>query len=125
MTTHTHKGVVAIVEDDTAMRKSIDRLLRANDYRTDPYASAEEFLLSEAADSALALVLDMHLPGMSGLSLCRRLQEAGSRLPIVFITAYEDEAMRAEALATGCLDYLQKPFEAERLTAALERAAKR
>ena len=107
------------------MRKSIDRLLRANDYRTDPYASAEEFLLSEAADSALALVLDMHLPGMSGLSLCKRLQEAGSRLPIVFITAYEDEAMRAEALATGCLDYLQKPFEAERLTAALERAAKR
>ena len=117
-TTH---GLVAIVEDDAATRKSIERLLRASNYSTAAFASAEEFLQSGVADRAFGLVLDIHLAGMSGLELRRHLSAAGSKLPVVFITAFDDEATHAEALAVGCVDCLHKPFEAQRLTGALQR----
>lgn len=117
-TTH---GLVAIVEDDAPMRKSIERLLRASHYATAAFASAEAFLQSGTADHAFGLVLDIHLPGMSGFELRRTLAAAGSTLPVVFITAFDDEATRAEALAAGCVDCLHKPFEAQRLTEALRR----
>jgi FixJ family two-component response regulator len=120
-TTH---GLVAIVEDDAPMRKSIERLLRASSYSTAAFASAEEFLQSGVADHAMGLVLDIHLGGMSGIELRRRLLAAGSKLPVVFITAFDDEATRAEALAVGCADCLHKPFEAHRLTEALQRGAR-
>jgi FixJ family two-component response regulator len=120
-TTH---GLVAIVEDDAPMRKSIERLLRASGWSTAAFASAEDFLLSGLADQAVGLVLDIHLPGLSGIELRRRLAAAGSTLPVVFITAFDDEATRAEALAVGCVDCLQKPFEASRLTEALQRGTK-
>ena len=117
----TNLGLVAIVEDDAPMRKSIERLLHAIGYSTAAFASAEEFVRSGVADDALGLVLDIHLPGMSGIELRRRLWAAGSKLPVVFITAFDDEATRAEALAAGCVDLLHKPFEAHRLTEALQR----
>jgi FixJ family two-component response regulator len=82
-----HKGLVAIVEDDPAMRKSVDRLLRAHGYGTAPFASAEAFLASDAADRARALVLDIHLPGLSGIELCRRLQDGRRGLPVVTSTS--------------------------------------
>ncbi len=107
------------------MRKSIERLLRANGYSTTAFASAEEFLESGVADHALGLVLDIHLGGMSGIELRRRLLAAGSKLPVVFITAFDDEATHAEALAVGCADCLHKPFEAHRLTEALQRGTRR
>lgn len=103
------------------MRKSIERLLRASSYSTATFASAEEFLESGVAEHALGLVLDIHLGGMSGIELRRHLLAAGSKLPVVFITAFDDEATRAEALAVGCADFLHKPFEAHRLTEALQR----
>jgi len=116
-----HKGLIAIVEDDPAMRRSIDRLLCAHGYGTAAFASAEAFLVSDATGRATALVLDIHLPGMSGIELCQRLRDARSGLPVVLVTAYDDEAARADALAAGCVDCLHKPFEAERLIAALQR----
>jgi FixJ family two-component response regulator len=121
---HETLGLVAIVEDDAAMRKSLDRLLQANDYATKTFASAEEFLQSGIVDRAIGLVLDIHLAGMSGIELRRRLLATGSNIPVVFITAFDDEATRSEAVAAGCVDYLQKPFEAIRLTEALERGRK-
>jgi len=117
-TTH---GLVAIVEDDAPMRRSLERLLRASNFSTIGFASAEAFLESGIADRALGLVLDIHLEGMSGIELCRRLSAAGSKLPVVFITAFDDEATRAEALAVGGVDCLHKPFEAHQLTEALLR----
>lgn len=102
------------------MRKSIDRLLRAHGYDTASFASAEAFLAGDATDGARALVLDIHLPGLSGIELCRRLHHVRSGLPIVLITAYEDDAVRGDALAAGCVAYLQKPFEAERLIEAIQ-----
>ena len=121
---HTTVGLVAIVEDDAAMRKSLERLLRASGYTTTAFASAEEFLQSAIVGSAIGLVLDIHLGGMSGIELRRHLSAAGSAIPVVFITAFDDNATRAEAVAVGCVDYLQKPFEASRLTNALERGKK-
>jgi len=103
------------------MRKSLGRLLQALGYATNGFASAEAFLQSGIADSAIGLVLDVHLPGMSGIELRRHLLAVGSNLPVVFMTAFDDEATRAEALAVGCVDYLQKPFETSRLTDALQR----
>ena len=117
---HTIAEVVAVVEDDPGMRKSIERLLGASGYRTVTFASAEEFVQS-GSENAFALVLDIHLPGISGIELRRRMLASGSRLPVIFITAFDDAMLRAEALATGCVDYLYKPFEAHRLIEALER----
>ena len=121
---HTTAGLVAVVDDDAAMRTSVERLLRASGYTTNAFASAEAFLRSGIADSAIGLVLDIHLGGMSGLELRRRLRDSGATIPVVFITAFDDEATRREADALGYVDYLQKPFEASRLIGALERGGK-
>ena len=121
---HTPLGMIAIVDDDTAMRKSIERLLQASGYTTTAFASAEEFLERAIVDQAIGLVLDIHLGGMSGIELRRRLLAAKSPIPVVFITAHEDEATRREALAAGCVDYLHKPFNADRLLEALARGRK-
>ena len=121
---HTSMGLVAIVEDDAAMRKSLVRLLRASGYTTTAFASAEEFLQSAIVGSAVGLVLDIHLGGRSGIELRRHLLAARSTIPVGVITGRENEAPRVEALAVGCVDYLQKPFESSRLIAALERGRK-
>ena len=120
----TIAGLVAVVDDDAAMRTSLERLLRASGYTTSAFASAEEFLRSGIVDRAVGLVLDIHLGAMSGLELRRRLRDAGATIPVVFITAFDDEATRTEADALGYVDYLQKPFEASRLIGALERGQK-
>jgi FixJ family two-component response regulator len=113
--------LIAIVEDDAAMRKSIDRLLRAHGYATAKFASAEEFLDSGATEGVFGLVLDIHLSGMSGIDLRRRLLAAESKIRVVFMTAFDDEPTRAAALTAGCVAYLQKPFDASQLMDALER----
>ena len=102
------------------MRKSLERLLRAKGYGTASFASAEDFLQG-ASEGALALVLDIHLPGMSGIELRRHLLAARPRLPVIFITAFDDEGLRVEALASGCIAYLIKPFDTHHLIEALER----
>jgi FixJ family two-component response regulator len=118
---HATMGLVAIVDDDASMRTSLERLLQAQHYATVAFASADELVRSGVVDSAIGLVLDIHLGGMSGIELRRRLGAAVSTTPVVFITAYDDDKTRDEALAAGCVDYLRKPFDASRLIAALER----
>ena len=113
--------MVAVVEDDVAMRKSIERLLQASGFDTTGFACGQEFLDSGAATEVNALVLDIHLEGMSGLELQRRLLASGSKFPVIFITAYDDEATREQALRLGCAGYLLKPFKSHELTEALQR----
>jgi FixJ family two-component response regulator len=120
----TTVGFIAVVEDDAAMRQSVERLLSAQGYTVNTFESAEAFLESALIGSVRGLVLDIHLGGMSGIELRRRLSAAKSRIPVVFITAYDDDATRNEALTAGCVDCLLKPFAAERLTEALERGMK-
>lgn len=113
---------VAVVEDDPSMRRSVERLLNAHGYQTEGYASAETFLSSDSAEKVGCLVLDIHLGNMSGIQLRRRLSDAGSGLPVIFITAVDDETLELEALQAGCVAYLHKPFAASLLIAAVKEA---
>jgi FixJ family two-component response regulator len=113
---------VAVVEDDPSMRRSIERLLNAHGYKTEGYASAETFLGRDAVGDIGCLVLDIHLGNMSGIELRRRLRDAHLGLPVIFITAVDDEALEAEAVEAGCLAYLHKPFAARLLLSAVHEA---
>jgi FixJ family two-component response regulator len=117
------RQVVAVIDDDPAMRKAIERLLGAKGFDVEAFASAEAFLAAAAASEATCLVLDIHLGGMSGIELRRHLAESGSRLPVVFITALDDEATRKQAMEAGCVAFLRKPFLSHLLIDAIEKAA--
>ena len=114
-----HKAIIAVVEDDAGMRRALERLLRVAGFQPLLFASAEAFLGEQAAQSAACLVLDIHLPGLSGLELRRRLTASGNEQPVIFITAEEDDSMRQEALHLDCSAYLRKPFEGAALLAAI------
>lgn len=111
--------LVAIVEDDPASRKTLHRVLRMGGYEAALYTSAEEFLSSPPTPAPLALVLDVNLPGISGLDLQRRLKDEGSRIPVIIITAFDDAGGREQAERLGCVAYLHKPCEAEAILALL------
>src|ERR1043166_9042177 len=104
-----HQSIV-VVEDDAAMSKAIERLLRATGFQSLSFASAEELLQTEAADSAACLVLDIHLPGMSGLQLGQLLVTSGRAKAVIFITGQDEPHLQDEARRLGCA-YFRKPFE--------------
>jgi FixJ family two-component response regulator len=117
------RKVVAVVDDDPAMLKAIERLLNAKGFDVEVFSSAEAFLDNAATSVAGCLVLDIHLDGMSGIELRRRLAASGSRLPVIFMTAVNEEATRKEAVAAGCIAYLRKPFPAHLLIEAIDKGA--
>jgi FixJ family two-component response regulator len=111
---------VAFVDDDESVRKALQRLLRASDLDADTFASAQDFLASlPHAPPPDCLVLDLQMPGMSGLDLQRHLVRGGPRLPVVFITGHDEPGMQARCLAAGACAYLRKPLEAGTLLAAI------
>ena len=117
-----NKLPVVIVEDDDGMRKALDRLLRAAGYQPLLFSSAEAFLGTATAHLAACMVLDIHLPGMSGLELGRKLTASSRVPPIIFITAQDDDAAREEARQLQCLAYFRKPFEGATLLDAIRQA---
>jgi FixJ family two-component response regulator len=112
---------IAVVEDDAGMKKAIERLLRAAGFQPVSFASAEELLQTEAAESAVCLVLDIHLPGLSGFELRRILVASGRAKPIIFITGQDEPSLRDEAQRLGCA-YFRKPFEGKALLEAIRAA---
>jgi FixJ family two-component response regulator len=114
--------MIAVVDDEQTMLKAIDRLLTANGFATQIFASAEAFLDSHSAKDATCLVLDIQLSGMSGIELRRRLKAVRSKLPVIFITAVDDEVLHREAMEVGCVACLRKPFSADSLIGAIEKA---
>jgi len=112
---------VIVVEDDAGMNKAIGRLLRAAGFEPVTFASAEELLQTRAVDSAACLVVDINLPGISGLELGQRLIAVGRKKPIVFITGQDEPSLRDEARRIGCA-YFHKPFEGEALLDVIRRA---
>lgn len=115
-----HPSIV-VVEDDAGMSKAIARLLRAAGFQSLSFASAEELLETQAVDSAACLLLDIHLPGLSGLELARLLITSGRAKPFIFITGQDEAPLRDEARCLGCA-YFHKPFEGSALLAAIRAA---
>lgn len=111
----TELPIVAVVEDDLSTRKALGRLLRAAQFEPASYASAEAFLAGPPHRTPLCLVLDIQLGGMSGLDLQRRLNVAGSSLPVIVVTGFENQRVREEACRLGCVTFLHKDSAVETL----------
>jgi FixJ family two-component response regulator len=113
---------IAIVDDDWAMREAIKTLVETVGLSAEGFSSAEEFLSSQHAQDSKCLILDVRMPGMSGIELQRRLSKDNCRIPIIFITAYDSEIERARAVEAGAIDFLQKPFDEQALFNAIQSA---
>ena len=116
--------LISNVDDDDALRTSLENLIRSVGLRTQGFTSAEAFLSSNHVPETRCLVLDVRMAGMSGLELQRQMAAAKSPIPIIFITAHEDDAQRTRALEAGALAFLHKPFYEEELLNAIEAALK-
>lgn len=114
---------IAVVDDDDGLRDSLVSLIRSYDHPVESFASAAEFLALRHADRFYFLVLDVQMPGMSGLELQSRLCKLGEPYPIVFVSACDDERTRAQARRAGALDFLDKPLDADRLMSLINASA--
>jgi len=112
--------VVVVIDDDPSVRKAVDRLLRSVDLRVELFESAQEFLQSKPPDAPSCIVLDVRLPGQSGLNLQRNLAAADIHIPIIFITAHGDIPMSVRAMKAGAVVFLAKPFHDQDLLDAIE-----
>ena len=117
--------IISIVDDDISIRKSLDRLIRSAGLKVLVFASAEQFLNSAQPLKADCLILDIQLPGMSGIELLHYLKTQKYKVPIIFITAHgSDEQARSEAASDWTVAYLIKPFSGEELLDAVNTALK-
>ena len=116
------RGLIAIVDDDDAVREAVASLVRALGYDTATFGSAEAFLNYEQIGGTSCLVTDLHMPGLSGLDLQDRLITHGHRIPIIFLTGYPDENVRKRAIKAGAVAFLGKPCDSDHLLGCLENA---
>ena len=116
-----NRNVVFVVDDDLGMLKGLKRLLRQHGYESVVFSSAEEFRNHGDFDSACCVVLDINLKHESGIELRHRLKAAGISLPVIYITASDSPAVRAAAIASGCIAFLTKPFRAKSLIEPIDR----
>ena len=117
-------ALISIVDDDDSLRNSLDNLIRSVGFRAQGFSSAEAFLNSNQLHDTACLILDVRMPGMSGLDLQRQLVATHCRIPITFITSQEDDNARTRALEAGAVDFLYKPFREEALLNAIHTALK-
>ena len=115
-------AMISIVDDDKSVREAATMLVRSLGYATATFASAEEFLESGRLRDTACLITDVQMPGMSGVDLQSHLTANGHRTPVIFVTAYPEESVRARALDAGAFGFLGKPFSEESLIACLDRA---
>ena len=113
--------VVFVVDDDASVRKALTNLLCSVGLKVQTFATAQEFMSSERPDAPGCLVLDVRLPGVSGLELQRQLAEARSQLPIIFITGHGEIQMSVRAMKAGALEFLTKPVKEQELLDAIQR----
>ena len=105
--------MISIIDDDARVREATSNLVRSHGFTAADFASAEDFLDSEFLDDTACLILDVQLPGLSGIELQRELHEQGRQTRVIFMTGYPDEGLRACALAAGAIAFLYKPYSAE------------
>jgi FixJ family two-component response regulator len=111
---------VLIVDDDAQMRESLRNLVRSVGLRVELFASAQEFVQSQRPDAPSCLVLDVRMPGLSGLDLQKQASEAGLEIPIIFITGHGDIPMSVRAMKAGAVEFLTKPFRDQDLLDAIQ-----
>ncbi len=116
--------LISIVDDDDFFRNSLDNLIRSVGFRVEGFSSAVAFLNSDQVRDTACLILDVRMPGMSGLELQRQIAAANWRIPIIFVTSYADGDEQAQALEAGAVNYLCKPFREEDLINAIDVALK-
>jgi len=117
--------VIYVVDDDSDVRKAMDTLLRSVGLRVLTFASASEFLRSKLSDVPGCLVLDVRMPGMSGLDLQNEMTKANIDIPIIFITGHADVAMAVKVMKAGAVEFLTKPFHDQDLLDSLQHAVER
>jgi len=118
-------AMVFVVDDDAPMRESLKNLIRSVGLRVELFSSAQEFLRSKRLDLPSCLVLDVRLPGLSGLDLQKRTTEAGMGIPIIFITGHGDIPMSVRAMKAGAVEFLTKPFRDQDLLDSIQEALER
>jgi FixJ family two-component response regulator len=118
-------AMVFVVDDDTSLRESLKNLIRSVGLRVEAFASAQEFLRSKRPNVPSCLVLDVRLPGLSGLDLQKRMAEADVEIPIIFITGHGDIPMTVQAMKAGAVEFLTKPFRDQDLLDSIQQALER
>jgi FixJ family two-component response regulator len=114
--------LITVVDDDESIRDALKGFLRSAGFAAEIFSSAADLLGSNVLDRTSCLIVDVHMPVMTGLELQCRLSNAQSRIPMIFITAGDDPAARAQALQAGAVDFLRKPFAADTLLDAIHTA---
>ena len=117
--------MIFIVDDDPSVRKSLTRVVMSTGYAVEAFACARDFMAREPFAGPCCMVLDVRMPGLTGLDLQAALAGSGQRVPIVFITGHGDVSMSVKAMKAGAVDFLTKPFDVERLLEAIHRAVAR
>jgi FixJ family two-component response regulator len=119
------KAVIAIVDDDPSVRKGLERLIRSLGWQAETFASAQEFLDRPRTEAPSCIVLDLQLPGLSGLELQKRMSEAGLETPIVFLTGHGNIPASVKAMKAGAVEFLTKPVDEQELLRAIQEAVER
>jgi FixJ family two-component response regulator len=114
--------LIAVVDDDTSVRKGLGRLIRSLGWRAETFASAQEFLDHPRTEAPSCLVLDLQLPGLSGLDLQKQMTEAGLEIPIVFLTGHGNIPTSVKAMKAGAIEFLTKPVDEQDLIKAIQEA---
>src|ERR1043165_4733867 len=119
------EAIVFVIDDDESLREALRSLIRSVGLRAETFASAHEFLRSTRPDVPACLILDVRMPGLSGLDLQRELTEAGIHIPIIFITGHGDIPMSVRAMKAGAVEFLTKPFRDQDLLDAIQQGLDR
>jgi len=118
----TGKHLICIVDDDECIRSSLRALFESAHHAVVDFSSARAFLVSECVDKCDCLVVDVRMPGMSGLALQEELAERGNQTPLIIITGHGDVPLAVRAMKAGALDFIEKPFDEDTMLSAVERA---
>lgn len=121
----TDTSTVFVIDDDEDVRLSIEGLLKSVGLRSESFGTTQEFLSRQGADGPSCLVLDVRLPGVSGLDFQQKLTEAGVQIPVIFVTGYGDIPMSVKAMKSGAIEFLTKPFRDQDLLDAIHQALER
>jgi FixJ family two-component response regulator len=123
--TQKNTGIIAIVDDDEPLREALGSVMKAAGFATNTFATAEEFLDSATQLETACLILDVRLPGMSGIELQKELADANSAIPIIFVTAHGDESLRDLVMKSGAAGFLNKPVRSDALLREIRSAVAR